>query len=155
MSQISTIYDNFNALVLAQLPNHSLLINPYDPGLNDDLTFEKAWGLAVGPAVKPEIELDCRLSIDRSFILTITRKLRVGDLQRNSDAVSSRRTTEKNLFEDQYLIIKKIDQDVTLTGACVNCKMESDDGLQFVRTDRVDLIMIRTLFTVRYFENIT
>lgn len=155
MSQISTIYDNFHTLVAGQLPTHYQLINPYDPELNDDLTYEKAWGLAVSAGAYPEFELDCRFTVDRQFILTLVRKLRVGSLQRGSDAITSRRTAEKNLFEDQYLILKKINQDLTLSGACVKCYMESDDGLQFVRSDRVDLVMLRTVFTARYFENTT
>lgn len=156
MSNISTAYDEIRDLLIATLPNHKEIINPYLPELNDDITTEKSFGLAFGEGLNTELQLACRMSIDRSMRVILTRKIFGGNLMRSTDGSKVRRDAEKNLFEDQYLIIKALEESPTITdsGAITKCVYQSDNGLEFVRIDRIDLIMLTSTFTLTYFEEL-
>lgn len=156
MSNISTAYDDILSVIEGILPNHQQLINPYLPDLNDDLTFEKAWGFAFAEGVNTNLQLACRLSIDRTFRFTLTRKIFAGQLQRGVDAVTVRRNAEKQLFEDHYLVIKELEQNPTITDSQVITKLvyQGDAGLEFVRTEMTNLIILNSTFVLTYFEEI-
>ena len=156
MSNISTAYDDISTVIGGLLPNHNQLINPYVPDLNDDLTYEKAWGLAFAEGLNTNLQLGCRLSVERTLRLILTRKIFAGQLQRGSDAVVIRRDAEKQLFEDQYLVIKELETNPTITDSQVITKLvwQGDAGLEFVRTERTDIIILTNQLVLTYFEEI-
>lgn len=153
-TKISTGYDQLITLVEATFPSHVELINAYIPELNDDLTFDAAWGLALAPGVNSTNEIGCRLAVERDFIFTLTRKIYKGDLARNSSSRDHRRLQEKQLFEDQYLIINALENDPSIN-ATAKVLFINDGGLEFVRGERNDLIMLRSTFQLEYWENLT
>lgn len=154
MSAISEAYDDFIGLMAATLPNHSELINPYAPEMNDDLTYEAAWGLAVAEGENTNRVVGCEVSIERRWLVTLSRKIKAGTLNRNATTVSARRTAEKNLFEDLDLVIGAFEKHPTVNSSTpiVKTVYESDSGLEFVRTERHDLIMVRAVFRTEYFK---
>lgn len=157
MSAISTAYDQFYTVVTGILPNHVELLNAYVPELNDDLTFAAGFGIAMGGGKNTNREICNFLSIERELIVTITRRVYKGDLMRTSDAVSARRTAEKQLFEDQKLVIEAIMESANLssTSPVANTVYAEDSGLEFVRTENVELLMVKTVFKLEYIENLT
>jgi len=156
MSNISTAYDEIRDLLIATLPNHKELINPYVVELNDEITLTKAFGLAFGEGLNTELQLACRLSISRNMRIILTKKIFAGNLMRSADGSKVRRDTEKELFEDQYLVIKALEESPTITdsGVITDCKFTSDNGLEFVRIDKIDHIMLTSTFELKYFENL-
>jgi hypothetical protein len=156
MSNITTAYDDITAVITTILPNHNELINPYVIELNDDLTFDKAWGLAIADGENTNLQLGCRLSVDRNFRFTLTRKIFAGQLQRNLSAVTARRDTEKQLFEDQYLVLKELETNPTITDSTVITKLvwSNDNGLELLRTEKSDIIFLTTVLKLTYLEEL-
>lgn len=156
MSNISDALDEIRAVVIATLPNHVEMINPYVPELNDDLTMESSWGIRAADGLNTNLQLACRMSIDRSVSIHLTRKIFSGQLMRGAEAVVIRRDAEKNLLEDQYLVVKALEQSPTITDSGVITKFvfQSDSGPQFVRTERSDMLILTSVFTLSYFENL-
>ena len=156
MSNISTAKADIIAVISGVLPTHYQLINPYQPELNDDLTFEKAWGLAYAEGENTELQLACRMSVRRSLNLVLTRKMFSGQLMRSVDAVAVRSDAEDALFEDQYAVLKELETNPTITDSQVITSLvwNNDTGLQFVRTERTDLLILTTTLVLNYFEEL-
>jgi hypothetical protein len=156
MSAISTAYDNLLAVIAAEFPNHVELINPYFPEINDDLTFDAAWGMALNEGNNTNRVIGCEMSMERSFLVTLTRKIYAGSLNRTSGTIAARRTTEKLLLEDQIALIKEFETNPQTSGGnpIIATVFESDGGLEFVRTERSDLIMLKSIFRIEYFETL-
>lgn len=152
MSNISTAYDAIASAISTALPNHNELSNPYFPDADTDLKYDKAWGLAFSDGLNTELQISRRASIDRDFIVVITRKLR--GLKND---LTTRKTTEKNLFEDQYEVIKalELDPDLQSSGAISKISYVNDLGLEFIRTERTDLLMIKSTMNMKYFEDLS
>lgn len=157
MSQFSSAYDALMSLVQTTLPNHKELINPYTPEINDELTYDAAWGLAIAEAQNTNRVVGCEMSIERSVMVTVSRKIMAGTLNRNAETIAARRTTEKNLFEDLELVIEAFEKSPTVNNSnpIVKTVYEGDSGLEFVRTERHDLIMVRAVFKMEYFKALT
>lgn len=155
MSKISECYEELRTLVGTVFPNHVELVNPYQIELNDDITFEKAYGIAFAEGFNTNREIGCSLTIQRNFIFTLTRKIFAGPM-RTAEALSERREKEKQLFEDQFDIIKKFEQD-TFVNNYVNIALvryESDSGIEFIRAGQFDLVMLRSIFVLEYFQEV-
>lgn len=156
MSAISTAYDNILIVIETNFPNHIELINPYFPELNDDLTYDAAWGMALSDGLNTNRVVGCEMSMQRSFIVTLTRKIFAGSLNRTSGTVSERRATEKQLLEDQIILIKDFERNPLTSDAnpIIGCIFEADGGLEFIKTERSDLIMLKSIFRIEYFETL-
>lgn len=154
MSVITNVYDQLNSLVATTLPTHSELTNPYFPEASDELTIEKAYGIAFGAANNPNLENGNTYSMQRDFEIVLTRKVYSGLQMRNADAVAVRKTAEKALFEDQISLIQAMLNNITLGQLIVAVDYVSDSGLEFATNGKSDLIILRSVFQVRYTENL-
>jgi hypothetical protein len=155
----STAYDALVTQIETTFPNHVELINPYVPELNDTLTMEAAYGIAIGPGVTTDREQDCRFSVARDLTVVLTRRIMKGDLARNSSSKSERRSTEKQLIEDMVLLVKAIEGNATLQNASndldiFKCVYETDGGLEYLVTREYQNIMIKVIFSLEYVESI-
>jgi len=160
MSAISQAYDAIETVVTTALPSASgwaQLINPYVPEANDDLTYEKAWGIAFGPGQNTNRQVGCDVSIQRSFTVTLCRKTYAGTLNRAPEQLSARKTAEKALFEDLKIIINDLEKSPTTNSSnpIIKTSYVTDSGLEFVRGDSQNLLMIRAEFQTEYFEVLT
>lgn len=155
---ISNAYDTLVAEVSAVFPDHVELINPYFPEENDDLTYDAAYGIAFIDGENTQREFGCNYTVRRNFTVTLTRKIFKGDLSRNTSSVQERRDAEKQLFEDLHLLIKSVENSVTLNAGSGNsigwCLYRADSGLEFIKTDAFNLIMVRAIFEIEYFESL-
>jgi hypothetical protein len=154
MSAISSVYDSLIGQITSTLPNHKELANPYFPELNDDLTYEHAYGVAFSGGSDPELIIGCGYSIQRDFEVILTRKIFSGLQMRNNEAVLKRREAEKALFEDQILLIKALLNNNTLGQTIIAIEYQSDNGLEFATSGKSDLIILRSIFSVKYIESI-
>lgn len=149
MSAISTAYDVIDAAIAAALPSHKQLSNPYIPDENSDLLYDAAWGLAFADGINLNGNLSCKVSIDRNFIVILTRKL---SNLRNDTTI--RKTTEKLLFEDLKTLIALCESNVNLSSTTISSmRYVSDGGFEFVRSGPTDIVMIRATFSLIYYEN--
>lgn len=160
MSAISQAYDAISTLLTTTLPAASgwyELINPYVPEENDDLTYEKAWGLAFGVGNNTKRVIGCEMSIQRVFTVTLCRKTFAGTLNRKPEQLTARKTAEKALFEDLKLVVNELEKNVTVNNSVPIIKTVylADSGLEFIRNDSHNLLMIRAEFQTEYFESLT
>ena len=154
MSNISTAYDAIRSAIGTILPDHTELSNPYFVERESDLNFNKAWGLAFGDATNSNRNISCRLSVQRDFIFVITRKI----FKTSHRAIDTRIAEEKLLFEDQFLVIQALEKSPVINASSsgiAKIAYVQDGGLEFVRSDQTNLIMIQTIMNLEYFEDLT
>lgn len=144
MSNISDIYDSLVTRLQAVFPNHTRL--PHSAFLENNPSFflRQGYGVHFGPAVNPERLVGCQYSIDRSFLVSLTRE----DVATNLDPVVTA-TAQKNLMEDLKLIIDDLHQNTTFKFRYV-----SDGGIIPVFDDKKKFLFIENVFNVEYFETI-
>jgi hypothetical protein len=152
MSAFSDAYDGLRTFVSTTLSTHSELTNPYLPDLTDDLLPLKGYAIGVADGVNTERQISCNLSISRDFLLILSRKVYA-----QSRDIDLRITTEKDLFEDQALIFTGLEKDPALnaTPTITKATFVSDGGLEYIRDERIDLIMVRSIINIEYLEDIT
>ena len=144
---MSKITDNFDTIVTRVgivLSSHKRLMNPYNLELNDDPLLKKGWGVKFGSMVNQGGVIGTQISFDRSIIVVITREA----IARESDR-ATRSGTEKDLLNDQLLVIKDICNTINLIG------FVGDAGIEFVFGDaKQSFLGIKTEFSDKTFESL-
>lgn len=154
MSNISTAYDALKTRLQTLYPSGSgyvQLVNPYEVEENTEAALKKGWGIAFGPAVNTERLLSCQLSLERTMTITFTRAR-----FRSEFNISNQETNEKLLFEDQYLLIKDLENEPTINNASsgiTKITFTGDAGVESIgETDAY--IKLVCDFKMEYFENL-
>ena len=151
MSNISTAYDAIRTMIGTTLSTHTELSNPYFVDKDSDLNFTTAWTLGFGAGTNTKRNLNCKLSVQQDLVFVVTRKI----FKTTHRTIDVRIETEKSLFEDWTLVISEIESNPTLGSSSIS-KLEwvQHNGIEFIRSDRTDLIMIQTIISLDYFENL-
>lgn len=147
MSNVSNAYDAFVARVEAVLPNHARLSNPYAPEQNIEGILKQGWGLGMGSSTNTKRELSCRVSIRREFSLVLTRKF----YSREAD-VTGKASVEKQLMEDQLLVVKDLCANSDLSGLIGVVEFEGDGGIEQVFGEKDQFLALRSTFTAEIWE---
>jgi hypothetical protein len=147
MSNVSDCYDAFVARIEAVLPNHTRLSNPYEIEQNIEPLMIQGWGLGMGASTNTNRELSCRVSIRRQFSLVLTRKFYALEADAESKA-----STEKELLEDQLLVIKDLCSNSDLSGLIGVVDFESDGGIEQVYGEKDQFLALRSTFTAEIWE---
>jgi len=112
MSNLSTIYDALNTAVATALGSDYVKItNAYEPGNNDELLLDKAYGLAFDSAENTEREIGCNSFYVRQGYLVVL----VNQLYANEHDTTAMANAEKSLVEDYIKVAKAIGNNVTLS----------------------------------------
>lgn len=149
MSKISQIHDAIYARVISLLPNHKELTNPRFMEQNDALYLRKGFAINITSGENTNRDFACSLSYRRTLLLTNT--LQVFGTDRDT---TLRKTTEKNLLEDQFLLIKDIEKDPTLNQVTNQINFLSDNGIQEVFFEQGSFLMIQSQINFEYFEDL-
>lgn len=151
MSKISDVYDALVTRVSAVLPDHKRLSDPNNPEANPERDLRKGWGIAFGPAENTFGTLTNFLSVRRDFVIINTRKVE----KRDTDT-TGRATIEKQLFEDQKLVIADVEAEPTLGDSNAVCKADysADSGIQFVHADKDNFLKLETVIQIEYREDL-
>lgn len=150
MSKVSSIYDAIVTRVGTVLPNHRRLPNPYQIESNTEPSLKQGWGIQIGPGNNPELLVSCQRSIDRDFVIVITRKFYGSDLN-----ILDKASTEKDLMEDSILVINDFEKHPLIQDYAAKAIWSSDQGIQFVFVPDKPFFKIEMTMTVTYFENNT
>lgn len=152
MSKISTILTTLKTRIQAAsvLPDHIQLTNPYNVAANTDQALKKGFGIAVLPGNNTNRQTSCNLSINRSIRIIVTRKFFATDLN-----VESKEATERDLLEDQFKIIKDIENEPSLNGLVMQSGYISDNGIQRVRENDDKFLKLESVFDFEYNEDLT
>lgn len=149
MSNFSTLYDAIVDRLEAVLPSHTRLPNPYKVDENTELFLRQGWGLALTSGTNPNRNLSCRISTLRSFEIIITRKF-----YSLESSVTNKEATEKQLIEDQLLVIIDFCNNSSLPSALGVVNFESDSGIEYVSGEKDNFLVLRSVFGVEYFDNV-
>ena len=136
MSSVTTVYESLVERIVAVFPSHTRLTDAYSIEENMEQFLKIGWGLAIGPAVNSERFLSAKLSYERNFILTITRKFVARELD-----VETKAAAERLLMEDVYLITSDLTRDSTLNNATNHVKYIGDSGIEKVFVDKSQYLM--------------
>ena len=154
-TKISTLIDSMRSIIDTALPDHLEVINPYFPEESDDLTLKKCWGLALRSGVNSNREQNCRYSMVQNIELLIARTAFSGHI-RTATAIQERIDVEKLLMEDRHLVVSNFENSPQINSNDIaRCEFLNDGGIEFVRIDESDILMIKMNFEVEYFESLT
>jgi hypothetical protein len=150
MSNISTIFDTFKSKLQTWLPSHVQLTNPYAIDQNTEMALSQGFGIRWGGGGNTNRLVGCQMSVQRTMTVIITRQFYANDLN-----VVGKETTEKYLMEDEYTIIKNIESDVDLgSSSLAKILFVSDNGIEFVFTEKDNYLKLEITFELEYFENL-
>jgi len=153
MSSISTIYDNLLSLVSTAIggsgEGYIELPNPYNLADNNQLFLKKGYGVAIGPGVGLELHVGCRISYERIFTVVLTKEMATTDHN-----ITARTSFNKELIEDFVLVRRALEDDPTLSQACIKTQYTADSGLEFTATDTQRFISVSIDVIIQYEENL-
>jgi hypothetical protein len=150
MSEVSTVYDALITRIEAVLTGHYRLSNPYKLEENPSTFLRIGYGLGIGSATNTGRPMSGCISIQRTFQVSITR--RYAALETNA---SAKATTEKQILEDMFLLIKDFHENTSLTNGNRVVKFDSDNGINYVETESDRFMYTTGLISIEYFENLT
>lgn len=136
MTKETEIFDYFRDLLTQNLTSYERLSNAYIIEENDDLTKEKGWAVAYGPARNTNLDLTKGNTVARDFAIVLVQQILTS--QHNDTIIEE---TEKAILTDRKTIKAIIDADPYINPATVggspDCIADysnfiSDDGLEFL-----------------------
>lgn len=149
MSKISNISDELIKFLERILPDHKEHFNPYLLEENDSMTLEKGYSFFFGPADNTAEMASCMLSVERQVVVNLS--LRVFGAKEDR---SIRREVEKALLEDQFKIIKEVENDPTLQPLVELISFVGDNGVELIFDQEASFIAIKSTFNFRYYEQL-
>jgi hypothetical protein len=149
MSKVSTIYDALVSYVETTLTAYKRMPNPYISAENAGLILAKGFGIGIGPGINTNRLLGCKMSMQRDFSIILVNQVTTTD--HNVDA---RETLEKSIFEDQFSLIQGLEGNTTLGVEAIKCLFVSDNGLNYLESDRNKFFLLESNFTTEYLETI-
>lgn len=155
MTNITTAFDTIKTLLGTLFPSASgyiQLSNPYDINENTEAALSKGWGLGFGPGQNLQLEIDCRLAMQRTISITLTRRRYAKELD-----PSNKESAEKSIFEDQFLLLKSLETAPALdsqTSGIAGMVFSSDNGIETVIDNNDVYIKLVSEFELKYFENL-
>lgn len=148
-SVISSAYDAIVTRMGIVLPSHTRISNPYSVDENPEPMLRLGWGLRVADGVNSNRMVNCQLSTDRKFVIVLTRKYYARELD-----VVSKASTEKDLLEDNFLVIQDFEKNTMLGAIVAKANYESDTGIQFVFNQDKPFYKIESTLSVEYFDQL-
>jgi hypothetical protein len=154
MSKISTFYDALITLINNTFTGSDAkleLDDPYNPENNNEVILKNGFGVQIGELVNDKRTLEGKTTFSKRVSVIFTRQHFGSD--RNA---AVRRTTEKNLLEDELTLIKAIWNDGgTLSSSVSHMIFETDGGIESIFNDKTNFLMLRMDFNIKYIETIT
>lgn len=149
MSNITTIREALESVLFGVLTGYTKIPNPYELEKCSNMMLKKGFGIAFGPGQNTNRVLDCQMSIEREFAVILTRE--VTHTEHNAQG---RETVEKALFEDQKLLIAKVEKDFALITGATRATYIGDSGLEYVGLENSRYFVLVSTFATEYFETI-
>lgn len=149
-SKISTIYDAIVTRLGVVFPNHTRLSSSYQLELNPEDWLSLGYALQINSGANSNLHVGCILDIERTVTVAITREFKALELD-----VGPKATTEKDLLEDQYLLINDFEKVFSLNDPSVSAfQFVSDSGIQSVFPDKNSFLKIESIFRIKYWEDL-
>jgi len=151
MSAISDLYSGMVSILAATFaaPTYKKLVNPYVPELNNDtLSLARGYGFLIGPKSARADKLGRHEGFEAQIEVIQTI------INRGTDRdITIRETAEKALLEDQYTLIDYFRINTAPIAKVWDISYVSDNGLEFVFTEKQNYVMIRTTLRAIFSES--
>lgn len=148
MSGISDFYDQLFVILESLFPNKNELVDPENIEENDYFTLKDGYGVLVSSADNTNRVLDCQYSVNRSFIITITKAI-----ESKENNTSERRRVTKLLLEEHCQLVSVFMKNETLGETVTKYNWVSDGGVENIIRDKTNIVMIQLLVESEYIEN--
>jgi hypothetical protein len=149
MSKVSDVMGLLRVVVEAALPSHFVLAHPELPEENNEQKLDKSVGVQYGPAINSNRFVSKIVSIEQSFLVVITRKIRANEYN-----VIQWQQGYDEIFEDRALVINAIEKNSSLgdSSKVARSAYVSDNGPErvFAENDRYVKIVLNVV--IEYFE---
>jgi len=150
MSKITEIRNEFETVIKSVLTSARQIANPYEIEKTANVILKNGFGIAFGPGTNTERQLSCQLSIDREIAIVITRQVSATEHD-----TARREEIEKDILEDQFLVIKAIERDPSLNNKAARARYTSDNGLEYLLLENSRYFVLQSNFAFEYFEDLT
>ncbi len=147
---VSTLIDALITRLDAVLTSGSgwqKLPNAYSVEDNPDSFLKQGYSIGFGKGRNSKKMLSNILSMDREFIVTISRAMDATDLD-----LDTRVSIEKTLLEDMRAVVA--DFNVNAGTGTQNVDFESDNGVEFFKLNEQDFLYIQGVFSSVTFEQL-
>lgn len=155
MTNISTAFAEIKTMMgtlFTENNGYYQLTNPYDIEENTETMHEKGWGVALGPGTNTNRQLCNRLSINRTIVITLTRRRFANELD-----TESKESAEKSILEDQFTLIQNIELYPSLNNSVSGITKfvyVSDGGIEAALPNSDAYIKLASTFEMEYFESL-
>lgn len=150
MSAVSDLYDGMVTILSATFatPTYKKLVNPYVPELNDALSLARGYGFFIGPKTARADKLGRHEGFEAQIEVVQTI------INRGTDRdITIREAAEKLLLEDQYTLVDYFRLNTATIAKVWDISYISDNGLEFVFTEKQNYVMIRTTLRAIFSES--
>jgi len=150
MTKITNIREELESIIAASIAGYKQIPNPYEIEKTSNVILKKGFAIAFGPGTNTERLLSCQLSIDREIAIVLTRQVSSTEHDTNR-----RESIEKDILEDQFLIIRAIERDPSLNNKAARARYVGDNGLEFLSLENSRYFVLQSNFAFEYFEDLT
>ena len=148
MSNVSTIFDNFLALLQTEFASKTQLANPFSVQNNNDNILKEGYGLRYGPASLPDFDLTSFQGYSREIVVILTKQVFKTD--NDTDNFS---TAQKAMVEDQNTLINSLAKNRTFDSSTVSVEFTGDSGIEFIFNGKFNFLYLETSFEIQYKED--
>lgn len=145
---IENIYDALASKIDATLTEYYRLPNAYDIEGSNFLTRTKGYAIACGPGVQTNLQINCSVSWERVFLVTLANKIQTTD-----NNTTLRATVDKNLLADHRALLYAFYNDLTLGGRVTDADVIDDGGIDLVGEEQ-KFLGIELTILVKYEEDL-
>lgn len=145
---IENIYDALASKVDSALTGYYRLPNAYDITSSNFLSRTKGYAIACGPGNATNLQINCSVSWERVFTVTLANKIQTTD-----NNVELRASVDKDLLADHRALLYAFYNDLTLGGLVTDADVIDDSGIDLVGIEQ-KFLGIEITVLVKYEEDL-
>ena len=144
-TKISALYDKIITLLGSTLSSYNELPDPYALENNPELYLKAGFGVGIDSGNLDERSVSCSRFMQRDFTVRLVKKITTTKLNK-----TALKTIQKDLMEDQELVVAAFRDDITLTGTVMEIDYTSDSGVSYLDSGTGKYFQLDTTFEVLY-----
>ena len=150
MSNITTIYDNIDTILSALFSAKTEIPNPRKLSDNNENYLKDGYGFYFAGAGLPSFDLSHFQGYSREIVIVLAR-----NIYRVDNDTSVYKTAEKNLLEDQVVLINSLADDRTMDDLITSVEFTGDSGVEFTFDDKYNFMYLSTTFDLEYKQDVS
>lgn len=147
-TEIELIYDALAAKIDGALTGYYRLPNAYDITSSNFLSRSKGYAIACGPGVQTNLQINCSVSWERVFTVTLANRIQTTD-----NNTELRASVDKDILADHRALLYAFYNDLTLGGRVTDADVIDDGGIDLVGEEQ-KFLGIELTILVKYEEDL-